>query len=125
MQSCLKQKCRNQNVCTIFQYLQFVLFVRTDEMPFRLPHHECLVITFANCCYVTGKQQPDSFRTEPYLFDTDGHAYWKLKGYNDGDNVLLQDMGTGDPFVSSDEQWFSYGAETKEAAENYYSSTRY
>jgi hypothetical protein len=39
----------------------------------------------------TLKQRSDAFRTQPYLLDADGRAFWKLKGYNnDGDDVLLQ-----------------------------------
>lgn len=38
----------------------------------------------------TAKQQSDFVRREPYLFDADGRAFWKLKGYNDADEVLLQ-----------------------------------
>lgn len=34
-------------------------------------------------------------------------------------------MGTWDALASSDEKWFLYGAETKEAVEKYCSSVRY
>ncbi|KAK9924452.1 hypothetical protein M0R45_032819 [Rubus argutus] len=71
------------------------------------------------------KQRSDAFRTQPYLLDADGRAFWKLKGYNnEGDDVLLQEMGTWDALASSDEKWFLYGAETKEAVEKYCSSVR-
>ncbi|XP_040368242.1 uncharacterized protein LOC112193539 [Rosa chinensis] len=57
-----------------------------------------------------------------YMFDADGCAFWK--SYGDGDDVLLQDVGTRDPFTSSDEKWYQYGAEKKEAVEKYCSSVR-
>nr|XP_011467761.1 PREDICTED: uncharacterized protein LOC101313631 isoform X1 [Fragaria vesca subsp. vesca] len=66
----------------------------------------------------------DSIRTEPYLFDENGHAFWRLTGYDAGKDMLLQDVGTWDPFTSSDEKWFLYGEEKKEAVEKYCSSVR-
>ncbi|XP_050378453.1 uncharacterized protein LOC126795722 [Argentina anserina] len=68
--------------------------------------------------------QHDSVRTEPYLFDADGHVFWKLKGCDDGNALLLQYVGTSDPFISSDGNWFLYGAEQKEAVEKFCSSVR-
>lgn len=35
------------------------------------------------------------------------------------------DMGTWDAVASSDEKWYMYGVETKEAVEQYCSSLRY
>lgn len=69
------------------------------------------------------KQRCDVVRTEPYLVDVDGRVFWKLKGYNNGDDMVLQDMGTWDAVVST-EQWFVYGVETKEAIDKYCSSIR-
>ncbi|XP_062001376.1 uncharacterized protein LOC133718537 [Rosa rugosa] len=59
-----------------------------------------------------------------YMFDADGCAFWRLTSYGDGDDVLLQDVGTRDPFTSSDEKWYQYGAEKKEAVKKYCSSVR-
>ncbi|XP_050378448.1 uncharacterized protein LOC126795718 [Argentina anserina] len=68
--------------------------------------------------------QHDYVRTEPYLFDADGQVFWKLKGYDDENYMLLQDVGTLDAFISSDGNWFLYGAEQKEAVEKFCSSVR-
>lgn len=40
--------------------------------------------------YFVEKQRCDVVRTEPYLVDVDGRVFWKLKGYNNGDDMVLQ-----------------------------------
>ncbi|KAK4602191.1 hypothetical protein RGQ29_011297 [Quercus rubra] len=69
------------------------------------------------------KQKSDAIRTEAIFLDVDGRAFWKLKGYTGEDVILLQDMGTWDA-VASDEKWFVYGAEQKQAIEKYISFSR-
>ncbi|XP_040371544.1 uncharacterized protein LOC112189585 isoform X2 [Rosa chinensis] len=69
------------------------------------------------------KHRRDALRTEPYRVDVDGRIFLKLKGYNNGEDIVLQDLGAWDAVVSK-EEWFVYGAETKEAIENYCSSLR-
>ncbi|XP_062028325.1 uncharacterized protein LOC133744202 [Rosa rugosa] len=69
------------------------------------------------------KHRCDVLRTEPYRVDVDGRIFWKLKGYNNGEDIVLQDLGAWDAVVSK-EEWFVYGAETKEAIDNYCSSLR-
>nr|POE46005.1 isoform 4 of cell division cycle-associated 7-like protein [Quercus suber] len=69
------------------------------------------------------KQKSDAIRTEAIFLDVDGRAFWKLKGYTGEDVILLQDTGTWDA-VASDEKWFVYGAEQKQAIEKYISFSR-
>ncbi|KAL6143726.1 hypothetical protein ACLB2K_054421 [Fragaria x ananassa] len=69
------------------------------------------------------KQRCDALRTEPYRVDVDGRVFWKLKGNNNGEDIVLQDTGAWDAVVSK-EEWFVYGVETKEAIEKYCSSLR-
>ncbi|KAI3665519.1 hypothetical protein L6452_44146 [Arctium lappa] len=70
------------------------------------------------------KQRPDAVRTEPVFRDNKGNAYWRLKGYSDKSDILLQgellffpfdsafsDIGTGDVTVESGENWFQFDVE--------------
>lgn len=36
------------------------------------------------------KQRPGAVRTEPILVDAEGRMYWRLKGYSDRANLLVQ-----------------------------------
>ncbi|PRQ38074.1 hypothetical protein RchiOBHm_Chr4g0409761 [Rosa chinensis] len=69
------------------------------------------------------KHRCDVLRTEPYRVDVDGRIFWKLKGYNNGEDIVLQDLGAWDAVVSK-EEWFVYGVETKEVIDNYCSYLR-
>ena len=42
------------------------------------------------CTYFVEKQRCDALRTEPYRVDVDGRVFWKLKGYNQGEDIVLQ-----------------------------------
>ncbi|GMP28448.1 hypothetical protein CsSME_00003987 [Camellia sinensis var. sinensis] len=69
------------------------------------------------------KQKSDVVRTEPILSDINGRTYWRLKGYSDESNVLLQDVGTWDA-VGSGEKWISYNSEQEKEIEKYIYSVR-
>ncbi|KAI8541812.1 hypothetical protein RHMOL_Rhmol08G0091200 [Rhododendron molle] len=62
-------------------------------------------------------------RTEPILLDSNGRTYWKLNGYSDNSNVLLQDVATSDA-VESSEKWFTFDVEQEREIEEYISSRR-
>ncbi|XP_012077943.1 uncharacterized protein LOC105638706 isoform X2 [Jatropha curcas] len=69
------------------------------------------------------RQRSDAVRTDPLLLDENGHAFWRLKGYNDKPDILLQDMGSWTSIVPED-KWFVYDAEQKQGIEKYISSLR-
>lgn len=52
------------------------------------------------------KKSPDAVRTEPIFRDNEGCVFWRLKGFSDKLDVLLQDIGTGDDTIESSESWF-------------------
>ncbi|KAF2299501.1 hypothetical protein GH714_032277 [Hevea brasiliensis] len=67
------------------------------------------------------RQRSDAFRTDPMLVDANGRAFWRLKGCNDQQDILLQDMGSQTSFAP-EEKWFVYDAEHKQEIEKYISS---
>ncbi|KAG2714957.1 hypothetical protein I3760_03G053500 [Carya illinoinensis] len=69
------------------------------------------------------KRISDAVRTEAIFLDVNGRAFWKLKGYGGDQGILLQDMGALEA-VASYEKWFVYGAEQKQAVEEYISYSR-
>ncbi|OAY57054.1 uncharacterized protein LOC110609948 isoform X2 [Manihot esculenta] len=69
------------------------------------------------------RQRSDAVRTDPILLDVNGHAFWRLKGYNNEPDILLQDLGSW-ASAASEEKWFVYDAEQKQGIEKYISSLR-
>ncbi|EEF45639.1 ubiquitin-protein ligase, putative [Ricinus communis] len=69
------------------------------------------------------RQRSDAVRTDPILLDVNGHAFWRLKGYNGQSDILLQDMGNW-TVAAPEEKWFVYDAEQKQGVEKYISSLR-
>ncbi|KAF5479874.1 hypothetical protein F2P56_000659 [Juglans regia] len=69
------------------------------------------------------KKISDAIRTEALSLDLNGRAFWELKGYAKDQEILLQDMGALEA-VASYEKWFVYGAEQKQAVEEYISYSR-
>ncbi|KAJ8751793.1 hypothetical protein K2173_025980 [Erythroxylum novogranatense] len=69
-------------------------------------------------------QRSDAVRTDRILLDADGHAFWRLAGYDGHSSILLQDMGTSDADKFC-EKWFVYDAEEHEKEiEKYFSFLR-
>ncbi|XAR51553.1 hypothetical protein NMG60_11006211 [Bertholletia excelsa] len=71
----------------------------------------------------TDKERSDAVRTAPIIFDIDGHVYWRLKGYPDESNILLQDAGAWDA-VGLGEKWFTCNVEQEKEIEKYIFSVR-
>ncbi|KAF2313757.1 hypothetical protein GH714_013219 [Hevea brasiliensis] len=67
------------------------------------------------------KQRSDAVRTDPILLDVNGRAFWRLKGYSDQPDILLQDVGSCTS-VEPEEKWFVYDVEQKQGIEKYISS---
>ncbi|XP_047333780.1 uncharacterized protein LOC124937542 [Impatiens glandulifera] len=61
----------------------------------------------------TEKQHCKAIRTNPILVDTEGHSFWRLKGFDDEINVLRQDLSLQHESESS-EKWFTYEKQQKE-----------
>ncbi|KAJ1438666.1 Zinc-finger domain of monoamine-oxidase A repressor R1 [Sesbania bispinosa] len=71
------------------------------------------------------KQTSDAMRIKPEFLDTSGHAFWKLKTYDDEPVVLLQDIKVQDAAASAtEERWFVYGPEKKGDIDKYISSRK-
>nr|GEX42725.1 zinc-finger domain of monoamine-oxidase A repressor R1 [Tanacetum cinerariifolium] len=56
-------------------------------------------------------KRPDAVRTELIFRDNEGHLYWRLKGFSDKSDLLLQDIGAGDGTIELCETWFEFDAE--------------
>ncbi|KAI8534377.1 hypothetical protein RHMOL_Rhmol10G0085100 [Rhododendron molle] len=69
------------------------------------------------------KQRADAVRRKPILLDASGRIYWRLKGYSDKSNLLLQDVGSSDTAGLS-EKWFTFNAEQEKEIEKYIHSSR-
>ncbi|KAJ9147373.1 hypothetical protein P3X46_029546 [Hevea brasiliensis] len=69
------------------------------------------------------RQRSDAVRTDPILLDVNGRAFWRLKGYSDQPDILLQDVGSWTS-VEPEEKWFVYDVEQKQGIEKYISSLR-
>ncbi|XP_058187908.1 uncharacterized protein LOC131304613 isoform X2 [Rhododendron vialii] len=69
------------------------------------------------------KQRPDAVRRKPILLDASGRIYWRLKGYSDKSNLLLQDVGSSDTAGLS-EKWYTFNAEQEKEIEKYIHSSR-
>jgi hypothetical protein len=41
---------------------------------------------------ILGKRRSDAIRTEAIFLDVDGRAFWKLKCYTGGEDILLQGL---------------------------------
>ncbi|XP_047333742.1 uncharacterized protein LOC124937516 [Impatiens glandulifera] len=61
----------------------------------------------------TEKQHCKANRTNPILVDTEGHSFWRLKGFDDEINVLRQDVSLQHESESS-EKWFTYEKQQEE-----------
>ncbi|KAJ1438667.1 Zinc-finger domain of monoamine-oxidase A repressor R1 [Sesbania bispinosa] len=66
------------------------------------------------------KQTSDALRIKPEFLDTSGHAFWKLKTYDDEHVVLLQVQDAA--ASATEERWFVYGPEKKGDIDKYISS---
>lgn len=64
------------------------------------------------------KQRPGAVRTEPILVDADGRMYWRLKGYSDRANLLVQDVGSS-VTVGLSEKWFTFDVEQEKEIDKY------
>ncbi|KAG5527904.1 hypothetical protein RHGRI_028735 [Rhododendron griersonianum] len=69
------------------------------------------------------KQRADAVRRKPILLDASGRIYWRLKGYSDKSNLLLQDVGSSDTAGLS-EKWYTFNAEQEKEIEKYIHSSR-
>ncbi|KAJ1412773.1 Zinc-finger domain of monoamine-oxidase A repressor R1 [Sesbania bispinosa] len=70
---------------------------------------------------VCWNQTFNAMRIEPEFLDSNGHAFWKLKSY-DNEHVLLQDIKVHDvDAFAIDERWFVYSSEKKGAIDKYIS----
>ncbi|MCL7052090.1 hypothetical protein MKW94_007988 [Papaver nudicaule] len=69
------------------------------------------------------EQRSDAVRTEPVVSDGNGHIFWRLPGYSPDSDILLQDIGSGDP-LTPQEKWFTYDVEQKQVVEKCVSSLR-
>ncbi|AED94350.1 Zinc-finger domain of monoamine-oxidase A repressor R1 protein [Arabidopsis thaliana] len=65
----------------------------------------------------------DAVRTNPVELDDNGLIFWRLKSYNDEQNILLQDLGSWNE-VCPHEKWFSFSSEQKPEIEKYISFIR-
>ncbi|XP_010445621.1 PREDICTED: uncharacterized protein LOC104728324 [Camelina sativa] len=65
----------------------------------------------------------DAVRTNPVELDDNGLIFWRLKTYNDKQNILLQDVGSLTD-VCPHEKWFSFSSEQKPEIEKYISFIR-
>lgn len=65
----------------------------------------------------------DAVRTNPVELDDNGFIFWRLKSYNDEQNILLQDLGSWNE-VCPHEKWFSFSSEQKPEIEKYISFIR-
>ncbi|RZC58310.1 hypothetical protein C5167_005617 [Papaver somniferum] len=72
---------------------------------------------------VNKKQRSDAVRTDPVVSDGNGHIFWRLPGYSPDSDILLQDIGSGDP-LTPQEKWFTYDVEQKQVVEKCVSSLR-
>ncbi|XP_010435781.1 PREDICTED: uncharacterized protein LOC104719535 isoform X2 [Camelina sativa] len=54
----------------------------------------------------------DAVRTNPVELGDNGLIFWRLKSYNDEQNILLQDLGSWTD-VCPHEKWFSFSSEQK------------
>ena len=41
-------------------------------------------------CVCVAKERAKAVRTEPMFLDVDGHAFWRLDGYTEESNILVQ-----------------------------------
>ncbi|XP_024037214.1 uncharacterized protein LOC18039540 isoform X3 [Citrus clementina] len=103
----------------------------TNGAPLSISEHEAIVseikrkaaeahseMTEAKGMAFKKKQRSDAVRTEPIIKEDNGCAFWRLKGYNGGRAILVQDA------VSPSEKWFAYDADQVPAVEKYLSSKR-
>ncbi|KAH7858188.1 hypothetical protein Vadar_021056 [Vaccinium darrowii] len=67
-------------------------------------------------------QRSYAVRLEPILLDGNGRKFWKLRGYSDKHDILIQVVENGDS-VAFKERWFSCNVDEIEAIENYISSS--
>ncbi|KAI3971017.1 hypothetical protein MKX01_024664 [Papaver californicum] len=72
---------------------------------------------------VNKKQRSDAVRTDPVVSDGNGHIFWRLPGYSPDSDILLQDIGSGDP-LTPEEKWFTFDVEQKQVVEKCVSSLR-
>ncbi|KAM7280353.1 hypothetical protein ACFE04_007487 [Oxalis oulophora] len=70
-----------------------------------------------------GKQRCDALRTEPILLKDNGCVFWRLNGYKNEAEVLLQDLGAWDS-LAPHEKWLVYTEEQKQSVLKYLSSSR-
>ncbi|XP_031398600.1 uncharacterized protein LOC116209177 isoform X2 [Punica granatum] len=116
----LKQKLQNELAEAI---------IAKNGVPLSISEHEAIVsqvkdeIAQARADVLHGKtsnkrQRSDAVRTEPLFLDSNGHAFWKLKTSDGDSDILLQELGNGDS-VGSDEKWFIYEPEKKDAVDAY------
>ncbi|KAE8022112.1 hypothetical protein FH972_007943 [Carpinus fangiana] len=123
----LKQKLRDEVAKAI---------IAKNGVPLSISEHDAIILQIKSDTAqahaemldakgMVSKRRPrfDAIRTEAMFLDVDGRAFWSLKGYTGEKDILLQDMGTWDA-VASDEKWFVYGAEQKQAIEQYFYSLR-
>ncbi|XP_047315547.1 uncharacterized protein LOC124919361 isoform X2 [Impatiens glandulifera] len=90
--------------------------VSKNKMQVAEAHDEMLQSKEMLC---TEKQYCKAIRTKPILVDTEGHSFWRLKGFDDEFNVLRLDASL-QPESEYSEKWFIY-EEQKEEMEKYLS----
>ncbi|CAN8232994.1 unnamed protein product [Cochlearia groenlandica] len=65
----------------------------------------------------------DAVRTNPVESDDKGLVFWRLKSYNEEENILLQDLGRFSE-VCEHEKWFAFSSEQKPELDKYISYIR-
>ncbi|KAH9675834.1 DDT domain-containing protein [Citrus sinensis] len=110
----------------------------TNGAPLSISEHEAIVseikrkaaealseMTEAKGMAFKKKHRSDAVRTEPIIKEDNGRAVWRLKGYNGGRAILLQEVNGTPDAVSPSEKWFAYDADQVPAVEKYLSSKRH
>ncbi|KAL8092425.1 uncharacterized protein LOC141693316 [Apium graveolens] len=67
------------------------------------------------------KERARAVRTEPIFLDVDGRAFWRLNGYSEESNILVQDIGNGDDSIIFGEKWTTFDAEQEKMVEKHIS----
>ncbi|THG01360.1 hypothetical protein TEA_015169 [Camellia sinensis var. sinensis] len=106
-------------------HLQGDITLPASMLVYSRPHGKPTLYGYHPSCgpYNEDKQKSDAVRTESILLDIKGRTYWRLKGYSDYSNVLLQDVGTWDA-VQSGEKWFTFDVEQEKEIEKHICSLR-
>ncbi|KAL9812450.1 putative transcription factor & chromatin remodeling DDT family [Arabidopsis thaliana] len=93
-----------------------------NGIPLLITEHDAIVSRI-NAETQESQGSDDAVRTNPVELDDNGLIFWRLKSYNDEQNILLQDLGSWNE-VCPHEKWFSFSSEQKPEIEKYISFIR-